>query len=208
MEKSVRSILLRKLVANPDNPNQMSKTNLLKLARSIGKTGFYEPLIVQPYKQKKEHFQIINGYHRVKILMKLGYKTVDCIVWNVDSLQTRIFLATLNRLGGKDNFSKRINLVKSLAKELKPAELSKYLLLTKTQIIRLLDFQIKNGKASKSAKHLLNTMIFFVTDVQKEKIEKALLSLSEQVKDEKSKAAKNAAALTVLAEFYLDHISK
>jgi hypothetical protein len=50
--------------------------------------------------------------------------------------------------------------------------------------------------------------VFFVTDVQKEKIDKAISSLSEQVKEEKSKAAKNAAALTVLAEYYLDHLSK
>jgi hypothetical protein len=94
------------------------------------------------------------------------------------------------------------------SKELKPAELSKYLMLTKTQIIRLLDFRIQNGKADKNGKHLLNTMVFFVTDTQKEKIEKALSNLSEQVKDEKSKSMKNAAALTVLAEFYLDHIKK
>jgi hypothetical protein len=48
-------------------------------------------------------------------------------------------------------------------------------------------------------------MVFFVTDIQKEKIDRALSSLSEQVKDEKSKAAKNAAALTVMAEYLIDH---
>lgn len=54
----------------------------------------------------------------------------------------------------------------------------------------------------------MNTLVFFVNDVQKEKIEKAIASLSDNVKDEKTKAAKRAAALTVLAEYYLDHQKK
>jgi ParB-like chromosome segregation protein Spo0J len=197
--------MIKNLVANPDNPNQMSRPNLLKLARNIGQTKLYEPLIVQPYKKKKGYFQIINGYHRARVLMKLGYRNVDCIVWNVDDVQTGIYLATLNRLGGKDDLNKRINLLRYLSKEIKPANLAKVLLQTETQIKKLLNLKIKLGESGKNAKVFLNSMVFFVTDIQKEKIDRALSSLSEQVKDEKSKAAKNAAALTVMAEYLIDH---
>lgn len=61
------------------------------------------------------------------------------------------------------------------------------------------------GKSDKSKKCFFNPMVFFVNDVQKERIEKALSLLGKQVKDEKTKAAKNAAALTVMAEYLLDH---
>jgi 4-diphosphocytidyl-2C-methyl-D-erythritol kinase len=87
-------------------------------------------------------------------------------------------------------------------------ELAKVVMLTETQIRKLLNLKLKIGESGKNGKHSLNPMVFFVTDVQKEKIDKAISSLSEQVKEEKSKAAKNAAALTVLAEYYLDHLSK
>jgi ParB-like chromosome segregation protein Spo0J len=206
MANLIRSIPLKKLVANPLNPNEMSKSNFVKLARNIGKTGQYEPLIVWSYSAKKGFFRIINGYHRAKILMKLGYKMADCVVWKVDETQMNILTATLNRLGGKDILDRKINLLKRLILEMTPVELSKYLLQTKRQIERLTDLEFVGE--SKDGKHLMNAIVFFVTDIQKEKIEEALSDLSEQVKDEKTKATKNALALTMLAEFYLDHISK
>jgi len=73
----------------------MSKANLAKLVRNIEQTGQYEPIIVRPHPQRKGCFQIINGYHRCHALTKLGYKTADCIVWDIDDKQTDILLATL-----------------------------------------------------------------------------------------------------------------
>jgi hypothetical protein len=206
MANSIRSISLKKLVANPLNPNEMSKSNFVKLARNIGKTGQYEPLIVRSYSAKKGFFQIINGYHRAKILMKLGHKTADCAVWEVDEMQMNILTATLNRLGGKDTLDKKTNLLKCLILKMTPIELSKYLLQTKRQIERLTD--LKFVGESKDGKHLMNAMVFFVTDAQKEKIEKAFSSLEKQTKDVKGTSAKRTAVLMVLAEFYLDHIAK
>jgi len=201
MANTIRSILLKNFVANPLNPNEMSKSNFIKLARNIGKTGQYEPLIVRSYFAKKGFFQIINGYHRVKILMKLGYKTADCAVWKVDDDNMLLLTATLNRLVGKDNVDKKINLLKCLIEKMKPEELSKYLVQTKKQIQRFAD--MGKMQPTDAAKYLMNTLVFFVTDVQRDKIEKAFSSLGEQVKDEKTKAAKRAAGLTIMAEFYL-----
>jgi ParB-like chromosome segregation protein Spo0J len=205
MTNIIRSIVLKKLIANSLNPNQMSKSNFIKLARNIGKTGQYEALIVRSYSAKKGFFQIINGYHRAKILMKLGYKNADCVVWNVDDDHMNLLTATLNRLVGKDDTDKKIKLLKCLIEKMTPAELSKYLLQTKKQIQRFADLG-KPGEPT-GALHLFNTMVFFVTDIQKEKIEKAFSSLEEQVKDEKTKAFKNAASLTILAEFYITHFN-
>jgi ParB-like chromosome segregation protein Spo0J len=47
-ENRVSRIAIDKLVAHPDNPNRMSKTNFAKLVRNIERTGRYEPLVVRP----------------------------------------------------------------------------------------------------------------------------------------------------------------
>jgi len=198
-----KTIRLRKLVANPANPNVISSSNFVKLARNIGKTGFYEPLLVRPLKIKKGYYQIINGYHRSRILLKLRYATVDCIVVGCDDVQANILLATLNRLGGKDEISRKIDLLKCLLKDMSSAELGKVLLQTKMQVEKLTNFKLPKGK--KGTKSFLNSLVFFLTDKQKGTVEKAFSLLTEQVKDEKTEAAKKAASLVVLAEYFIDH---
>ena len=55
-----------------------------------------------------DYFQIINGCHRCRALAKLGKKKAECVVWDVDDEQTDILLATLNRLGGKDELEAKV----------------------------------------------------------------------------------------------------
>src|SRR4030042_2854997 len=98
MENEIHKIELAQLDFHPDNPNRQSKVNFARLVRNIERTGRYEPLLVRPCPNKKNRFQLINGEHRCRALAKLGFKTADCIVWDVDDEQTDILLATLNRL--------------------------------------------------------------------------------------------------------------
>ena len=93
MQNTIQQIALYKLVAHPDNPNKMSVSTFAKLVRNIERTGRYEPLIVRRYRKRKGRFQIINGHHRFKAIKKLGHKSVDAIVWDVDDEQTDILLA-------------------------------------------------------------------------------------------------------------------
>jgi ParB-like chromosome segregation protein Spo0J len=102
-QNKIHRISLEKLHAHPDNPNSMSKETFAKLVRNIERTGRYEPIVIR---QKDTSWQIINGHHRVKALRQLGYKTADCLVWDVDDHETEILLATLNRLGGSDTLEK------------------------------------------------------------------------------------------------------
>jgi len=175
MANSIRSIALEKLIAHPDNPNRMSNANLAKLVRNIERTGRYEPITVRPHPQKKDCFQIINGYHRCHALTKLGYKTADCIVWDIDDKQTDILLATLNRL---------------------PA--------TAKQIERLTNLKMPSIAAKTNAKCLSNPIVFFVNDARQETIENAL-SLAQEFHSEETKAARRAAALAQIAEHFLNH---
>ncbi len=199
MNHTFKVIPVDNLFADIHNPNVMSKTNFLKLLRNIGISGLYEPLIVRPIGKKEDKYQIINGFHRAKALVELGYRNIDCVVWYVDEYQKNIQLLTLNRLCGKDNLSKKVDILSQLSKKVQPAKLSKFLLQTETQIRRLLDLKLKVVKPGKG-KHLLNTLVFFVTDEQKTTIEKALNKLTDATK---AKTSQKGTALTKMAQFYL-----
>ena len=204
MTNSIQPIALDKLDAHPDNPNQQSKVNFSKLVRNIERTGRYEPLIVRPCPDKVGCFQIINGYHRCHALTRLGYKTADCIVWDIDDEQTDILLATLNRLGGSDKLGKKLKLLKRLKKRIEAAELAKLLPQTEMQIRRLSNLKMPSAPAKITAKCFANPVVFFLTDTQQQQIENAL-SLVDEPKAEMPKAAKRAAALVHIAGYFLNH---
>ncbi len=211
MVNQVQSIALDKLVAHPDNPNRMSKAKFAKLVRNIERTGRYEPLVVRPSPQKLECFQIINGHHRWRALRELGYKTADVVIWDVNDQDTDIMLATLNRLGGSDVLDKKLALLKKLnqsAFDGRTAELAKLLPQTSNQIKRLTELAISDcRKAVENRKsQILNPLVFFLNDKQQEVVEKALSSAMSKVEENRTKAVKNAAALTYIAQDFLTSV--
>jgi len=201
MANTVKSIELEKLVAHPDNPNKMSHATFSKLVRNIERTGRYEPIVVRPHPERRDYFQIINGHHRYLALAKLGRKAADCVVWDIDDEQADILLATLNRLCGSDELSKKLNLLKRLNKRMESGELAKLLPQTAKQIERLTNLKMPSMPAD--AKGFSNPLVFFVNDEQKEVIEKAL-SLIQKLQNEKTRAAKRAAALARIAGEFIN----
>ena len=210
MTNSIESIGLGKLDFHPDNPNRQSRVNFAKLVRNIERTGRYEPLIVRPCPDKADYFQIINGHHRCHALAKLGHKSADCIVWDIDNEETDILLATLNRLGGSDELVKKLKLLKRLSKRLEAGKLAKLLPQTARQIERLTNLKRPSAPAQINAKCFANPLVFFVNDKQQERIEKALSlvestgRLTAEPKAEMTKAAKRAAALAQIAGHFLN----
>ena len=203
MTNSIQSISLDKLVPHPDNPNRQSRANFAKLVRNIERTGRYEPLVVRPCPDEAGGFQIINGYHRLMALVKLGYKAADAIVWDIDDEQTDILLATLNRLGGSDELAKKLKLLKRLNKKLATGELAKFLPQTKKQIERLTNLKMPRKPAKMPTKLFAIPVVFFLNDKQQQIVENAL-SLADENKNEKTKAAKRAAALTHIAQYFVN----
>lgn len=213
MTNQVKSVAIDKLIAHPDNPNRMSKTNFAKLVRNIERTGRYEPLLVRPSPQRPGVFQIINGHHRWQALKELGYKTADVIVWDIDDEQTDILLATLNRLGGSDVLEKKLALLKRLNVRMEAATLARLLPQTANQIERLM--QLTNSDcamsiANRKSKAFLNPLVFFVNDKQQEIIDNSL-SLAREIQkrsllrgSQRTKAVKNAATLTYIAQHFLE----
>ncbi len=209
MLNQVQSIALDKLVAHPDNPNRMSKAKFAKLIRNIERTGRYEPLVVRPCPRKPDCFQIINGHHRWQALRELGYKTAEALVWDVNDQDTDILLATLNRLGGSDVLDKKLTLLKRLNKSAfdgRTAKLAKLLPQTSNQIKRLTELAISDcRKAVENRKsQILNPLVFFLNDKQQVVVAKALSAAMSEVEENRTKAMKNAAALTYIAQNFIN----
>ncbi|MCK4913307.1 MAG: ParB-like nuclease domain-containing protein [Planctomycetes bacterium] len=226
MENVIEQIELEKLVAHPDNPNKMSKSNFAKLVRNIEKTGRYEPLLVRPARHNKNtnsgYFQIINGHHRWAALEKLKNKTADCIVWDIDDEQADVMLLTLNRLSGTDMLGKKLELLKRLNEKTAAKELAKFLPQTASQIERLNSLKLPQSPAKPTGKEtcFANPLVFFVNDSQQEIIKTAIKaamvrqcspqvdstsSLQKENEQKKTSAEKKAAALTKIASEFIVH---
>ncbi len=200
----VLKVPIARLVDHPDNPNRMSKGNFARLVRNIERTGRYEPLIVR---RKGNAFEIINGRYRRQALRELGHETVDVIVWDIDDEQTDILLATLNRLGGSNVLEKKLALLSRLNKRMKARDMAKLLPHSAGQIQRLV--QVHSGATvctqsvnsvpdRSSGPAFANPQVFLLSDAQ-QKIVEAALSLARCGGSEKTKAARNAAALAHIA---------
>jgi len=195
----IQKIAIEKLHAHPDNPNRMSDVTFAKLVRNIERTGRYEPIIVRP---KDNAWQIINGHHRVKALRQLGHKRAECLIWDVDDNEAGILLATLNRLGGSDALDKKLALLRRLNERMQSRELAKLLPQTARQIERLTNLKLPAAPAKIDTGSFLNPVTFFV-DNDQNKIIRQALSLAEADISKQTKAQRNAAALTRIAEEFL-----
>jgi len=219
-QNRVSSIPIDKLIEHPGNPNRMSKRNFTRLVRNIERTGRYEPLVVRPCPARSCHscesrnpdadghikhdcFQIINGHRRCLALKQLGYETVDAVVWDVDDAEADILLSTLNRLGGSDVLEKKLALLGRINRDMHAREMAKLLPFSRSQIERLENLKVPAAPAKINVKSFAVPMVFFLSDAQQQSVEKALASVRE-TQNEKTKAARNAAAFTEIAQRFIE----
>jgi len=205
MSEPIKSIALSKLTTHPDNPNVMSDATFRKLIRNIERTGLYEPIVVRPHPKEKDHFEIINGHHRVKALEQLGRKEADCVVWDVDDEQTAILLTTLNRLAGSDTPAKKIELLKKLTERMGTAQLARLLPQTAKQIERLTNLKLTVTSLKAQVEQFAIPLVFFVTKQQQEIVENALSSIENRISsNEMTKAQRRAAGITKIASQFME----
>jgi hypothetical protein len=135
--------------------------------------------------------------------LKLGYKTADAVAWDIDDAEADILLATLNRLAGSDVLDKKLTLLKKLTNQMQPAQLAKLLPQSASQLERLTNLKPPTSSAKTDAAAFATPLVFFVNSDQFKTIEEAM-SLAMQNRNEKTKAAKRAAALTEIARHFLN----
>jgi ParB-like chromosome segregation protein Spo0J len=204
MSTKIRRISLERLVPHPGNPNRMSLVNFDKLVRNIEQTGRYEPLVVRPCPGRRGFFQIINGHHRCEALRKLGRKTAEAVVWNVDDEQTDILLATLNRLQGRDTLEKKLALLQRLSVTIAIRKLAKLLPQTRGQLERLVSAKPPARARPRQSKLFAIPMVFLVDETQERAIEEAMSRAAGGLPDGQTRAAQRATALVRIAQRFLD----
>jgi ParB family chromosome partitioning protein len=126
-QQPILSIELERLHAHPANPNRLSEARFRKLASQIERTGQYEPVVVRRHPYKAGAYQILNGHHRVRALKQLGRARADCVVFCADDEQSLVYLATLNRMNGRDNAVRKSRLMHALCRQSSSRELAKRL---------------------------------------------------------------------------------
>jgi ParB-like chromosome segregation protein Spo0J len=198
IENQVTSIPINRLTAHPGSPNRMRKRNFTRLVRNIERTGRYEPLVVR---RLDGCFQIINGHYRGRALKQLGYQTVDAVVWDVDDAEADILLCSLNRLSGSDVLDKKLALLERINGRMDAREMAKLLPFTRSQIEKLKNVRVPSAPARVDGKSFAVPMVFFVSGEQQQIIAKALASTPAA--NTGTKAARNAAALTKMAECFI-----
>lgn len=212
-----RDIPLDQLRPHPRNSNVMSADALRTLARHIRRSGRYEPLVVRPLpSDAAPAYQVLNGHHRLRVLRDLGYATARCEVWEVDEREALLLLATLNRLEGHDDPSKRAALLAELAAggtDLKRlTELLPENRAALAKAIALAREPLPAPATTATAPPVFEPMTFFLAADELTTVRRALVlaersrreTVAETPSAERGRA--RAAALVTLAESYVTHV--
>jgi len=203
--QNTQEIPVELLLEHPENSNYMDALTSQKLRHHIESTGRYEPLIVRPHPSEKDKFQVLNGHNRLRALKTLKYRTANCLVWYVDDNQTRLYLATLNRLSGTDTPERRSMLIENLLGAFSKDELSSMLPENEKQIEELrqlihpkLDELCEKDTIEKDVKVPV-IMTFMLEEPEAKELDLALdliISTNEGI-------LPRSKALVILAHFYL-----
>ena len=195
----IEGIEIGKLRGHGDNPNRMSEGDFRKLKGHIERTGRYEPIVVRKFGGDGE-YQIINGHHRCRALGELGYKRVDCIVWDVDDKETDILLMTLNRLGGRDVIEKKMEILQRLESRSSLKELTKWLPGSVRHLEAMAKFKLPTRVVERRVENFATAMVFFLNKEQRAIVEQALAASDCHGE---GKANDRAKGLVKISEKYL-----
>ncbi len=199
-----QDIPIKSLIPHPENSNFMNAAMSQKLRRHIERTGRYEPLVVRPHPSEEGKFQVINGHNRLRVLRALKQKTAQCVVWNIDDKQTRLYLATLNRLSGNDVPERRAMLLENLFTAFDADEISSLLPDSEKQLDdlrRLSRFELDriSGHDNSEETFQPSVILTFMLD----KAEAKDLELALDLVIAHSENLSRSQALASLARFYI-----
>jgi len=202
----LQEIPIDSLIAHPENSNHMSTEMLRKLRRHIERTDRYEPLTVRPHPTAEGKYEVLNGHNRLKVLRAIGRDSVRCVVWDVDDSQSRLYLATLNRLAGSDIPERRAALVDSLLGTFDVTELSELLPDGRHQIEELQRLSclepeefIASGASGRAEYHIPVILDFVLEESEAKEVNLAL----DMVRASEEQGISSSQALVQLARFYL-----
>ncbi len=101
------------------NPNEMNKTQMDHLRKTIKERGFMQPLTITHKEGVPGKFIVMDGAHRLEIFKELKRPTIPCyIVPDKKPIDIKIDLINLNKIKGEFNQKKYAQLIVDLQSEL------------------------------------------------------------------------------------------
>lgn len=145
------TIEIEKLVAHPATCIRMSRIMAKKLATGIQTLGWSGAVIVRPRVESGGWYEILDGYERVEAMRTLGWKKVNCEVWDADDDLARLFIAISNSVRGVSVPELRITLIFELLETFSPSQLTSMLPESEPQLRALL--ALNSGEYDEDSGH-------------------------------------------------------
>ena len=169
-----RRLPLADLIARRDNSTVMSNRARKALARQISHHGCYPALVVRKHPDHAGKYEILDGRHRAEILREFGHETARCEIWPVDPPQAEIAAATLNRLRGRQDVSRRAGQIRRIVERVGDGVAARILGVTPKAIRQQLAAGEKPAQSIPAPALDLEPVVFHLSSEQADTLRKAL----------------------------------
>ena len=102
------------------NPNQMDERMMERLQESISWYGLVEPLVVRPFEDSL--YEVLSGNQRLRVLEYLDFKSVPCVIVELDDARAMLLAQALNGLRGEDDLALKGALLKEILESVPESE--------------------------------------------------------------------------------------
>jgi ParB family transcriptional regulator, chromosome partitioning protein len=107
----IDNLPIEALVEADWNANQVDDAVLARLRTSIKRYGLVQNLVIRPL---GDHYEVLSGNQRLRLLREMDIKTIPCVVVNVDDDQARLLSQALNRIHGEDDLGLRAEIMREI----------------------------------------------------------------------------------------------
>lgn len=142
-----KSIAIENLEIVDFNPNEMNKSQMEHLRKTIKERGFMQPLTVTPREDDPNKYIVIDGAHRLEVFKELERPSIPCyIVPSKKPIDIKIDLVNLNKIRGEFNQDKYNQLLNSIMGEVELDQMKELLNLEKTDLKEFEKFLTEKNK--------------------------------------------------------------
>ncbi len=189
------------------NANELPADLGVRLRRSVERFGLVVPLVVREVKD--DTFETVGGAHRLEVALGMRFKSVPCVVVEVDDDDARLLSQCLNHIAGDDNLGLRAELIKQVLVN-KPMDDLLTLLPDSAESLTALSSlgqddlaaSLEQWQAEQAAR--LKHMTFQLVPSQLEIVEEALERVGKSVNGDDGNPNRRGVALYQLCRTYLE----
>lgn len=110
----VRYVNVTEIAPNSYNPNRQSEREFELLIKSITEDGFTQPIVVVKTEGQEGKFTIVDGEHRFRAAVKIGYTEIPVAITPMTIEQARIATLRHNRARGSEDIELATQVLRDL----------------------------------------------------------------------------------------------